>query len=411
MPPSTQLEVTRKRINDAAMRAAKPREKPYRIAVGGGLYLEVMPSGSKLWRWKYRMAGKENRFAIGAYPDVLLKQARDERNEALNLVKAGIHPAHHKRLEKIRKKTEHANSFEAVAREWLAKQEWAKSTHTIRERALEQNVFPAIGALPIRQVTPAHVLDILKRLEKRAPEMAKITRQLISAVCRFAVSTLRADADPAEPLRGALKPRKTEHNRPLTAEELPKFVRALDAMPGYPTTRYALQLMLLTLARSGEVLGAQWSEIDLEQAVWIVPAERMKKREKHDIPLPTQAVDLLRRLHALTGHREHLFPNRDDATRHASRSVLRSAIYGLGFKGFSPHGIRSTGSTRLNEMGYRADLIEKQLAHEQRNQSRRAYDRSTLIEERRQMMSGWASYLDLLAAGSEKVVPLRQQAA
>ena len=411
MPPDAQPRSSPKRISDALLRAAKPGNRAYKIAVGGGLYLEIMPSGSKLWRWKYRLAGKENRFAIGAYPDVLLKQAKDECGGARKLVKAGTHPSHQKRLDNIRKATEHANTFEAVALEWLAKQEWVKRTRSIRERALEQHVFPTIGSLPIRQVTPAHVLDILKRLDAHAPEMAKIVRQLISAVCRFAVSTLRADTDSAAPLRGALKARKVQHNRPLTVEELPKFVRALGAMPGYPTTRYALQLMTLTLCRSGEVLGARWAEVDLENATWSIPAERMKMREAHIVPLSRQAVELLKRLHALTGRREHLFPNRDDAQRHASHSVLRSAVYGLGFPEFSPHGIRSTGSTMLNDMGFRADLIEKQLAHEQRNASRRAYDRSTLVEERRAMMQQWADYLDSLAACAAKVVPLRREIA
>lgn len=400
-----------KHVSDAALRAAKAAEKPYKIAVGGGLYLEVMATGSKLWRWKYRLGGKENRFAIGAYPDVLLKQAGEERDKARKLVQAGVHPWHHKRLDNIRKATEHANTFEAVALEWLSTQQWAKTTPSIREQALKEHAFPTIGPLPIRQVTPAHVLDILKRLGARSPEMAKIVRQLISAVSRFAVSTLRADTNPAAPLRGALKPRKTEHNRPLTAAELPRFVGALDAMPGYPTTRYALQLMLLTLARSGEVLGASWREVDLDGATWTVPAERMKMRATHVIPLSSQAVKLLGRLHALTGHREHLFPNRDDPKRHASHSVLRNAVYGLGFEAFSPHGIRSTGSTMLNEMGFRADLIEKALAHEQRNATRRSYDRSTLLEERRKMMQRWADYLAEQAAPDRKVLHLRRPAA
>jgi len=263
----------------------------------------------------------------------------------------------------------------------------------------------------VRQVTPAHVLDIVKGIDDRAPEMAALVKRCIGAVCRLAVSTLRADLDPAAPLSGALKPRKVRHNRPLSEDELKQFVQVLDKLERHPTTKYALRLTLLTLARSCEVLGARWDEIDLEGGTWIIPASRMKMREAHAIPLPSQAVEMLKKIHADTGHREHLFPNRDDPKRHVSDSILRTAVRGIGLPMFSPHGIRSTGSTMLNSMGFRADLIEKQLAHEERNRMRATYNRADYLPERREMMQLWANYLNSLAVGSEKVVPLRQNAA
>jgi integrase len=407
MPPAPESRASPNRLTDAALRSAKPKDKPYKIAAGGGLYLEVTPAGSKLWRWKYRLAGKENRYAIGAYPAQTLKEAREEAEKARNLVKSGVHPSHQKQLERINQATEHANSFEAVAKEWLDNnaKHWTTKTHLQRKRMLEADVFPHIGSLPVRQVTPAHALSVVKRIEKRAPAMAVIANQSISAICRLAVSTLRADADPTAPIRGSLKPQTAQHSRPLKPAELSKFIQAIDASASYFPNKIAMRLMLLTLARTMEIVGAPWSEFDLEGALWTVPAPRMKMREDHLIPLPTQAVDLLRKLHPVTGHREFLFPNRDQPSKHASRGVLWKAVAHMGFdEQFSPHGIRATGSTMLNNMGYRADLIEKQLAHEERNKTRASYNRATYIEERQAMMQQWADHLDALTTG-QNVVP------
>ncbi|MDB5761834.1 MAG: Integrase, partial [Herminiimonas sp.] len=374
----------------------------------------VLPNGSKLWRWKYRLAGKENRYAIGAYPAILLTGARKMQEEARKLVKAGMHPSHQKQLLRLNQATEHANTFQAVAEEWLGANaaHWTHKTRLQRERALEADVYPHIGSLPVRQVTPSHVLDILKRIEKRAPAMAVVVNQSIGAICRLAVVTLRADTDPTGPIRGALKPQKTRHHRPLAPDELPKLIAANEASSSYYPNKVALKLMLLTLARTMEIVGARWDEFDLDAGLWIVPAARMKMRENHLIPLPSQAVQLLQKLRVLagelkdpfTGQSKPVFPNRNQPSRPASHGVLWKAIMRMGFdERFSPHGIRSTGSTILNGMGYRADLIEKQLAHEERDKSRASYNRATYIEERRTMMQQWADYLDAIAKG-EKVV-------
>ncbi len=414
MPPTSETHASTRVLTDAALRAAKPTAKPYKIAAGSGLYMEVTPIGSKLWRLKYRIGGKENRFALGAYPAMLLKEAKKKAEEARALVKAGIHPSNQKKLERINQATAHSNTFKSVALEWIANnaESWTPRTRIQRENALERHVYPGIGSLPVGQVKPAHVLEILKRVEKTAPAMAVLLNQSIGAICRYAVATLRADIDPTNPLRGSLKPRKTVSHRPLTATELPKFIGAIEDSPAYFSNKIALRLMLLTLARSMEIIGAAWKEFDLEKGLWTIPAERMKMREDHIVPLPQQAIAQLEKLKAVTGHREYLFPNRDQPSKCASRGVLWKAVKHMGFDDrFSPHGIRATGSTILNGMGYRSDLIEKQLAHEERNKSRASYNRATYTEERREMMQAWANYLDALIEKGANVVPINSKAA
>ena len=395
-------------LTDTRIRNTKPTEKPYKLTDGGGLYIEIKPNGSKLWRLRYRLAGKENLFAVGEYPVVGLADARTERDAARKLIRDGIHPSHHRKLERVRQTHEHANSFEAVAREWIAHnaEHWTAKTLQQRKHILERDVFPAVGSLPSRQVTPAHVLSIVKKIEKRAPAMAVLVNQAIGAVCRYAVATLRADIDPTNPLRGSLRPRQVEHHKPLLRDEIPDFIRALEAYPGYFSNKMALHLMLLTLVRTTEMLEALWSEFDLETALWRIPAERMKMREAHTVPLSRQTLELLKKLYAVTGNGAYLFPNRNNLRRPVSRGVLWKAVVSMGYLGrFSPHGIRATGSTILNEMGFRADLIEKQLAHAERNKVRAAYNHAEHIPERLVMMQAWADYLDSLASGAS-VVPL-----
>jgi integrase len=398
-------------LTDTRIRNAKPTQKPYKMADGGGLYVEIKPTGTKLWRLRYRLAGRENVFAIGDYRLIGLAEARAKRDEAKRLIKEGVHPSHQRKIERIRQAHEHANTFEAVAREWMIRNagHWTARTAQQRKRGLERDVFPYIGSLPVRQVTPAHVLEVVKRIEKRAPSMAALMNQAVGAICRYAVATLRADSDPTNPLRGSLRPRQTQHHKPLTAAEIPAFLQALEAYPGYFSNKVALRLMLLTLVRTTEALEASWSELDLERGFWTVPTERMKMREPHTVPLPRQAVDLLMRLQAVTGHGKYLFPSRSNFRKPASRGVLWKAVASMGYEGrFSPHGIRATGATILNEMGYRPDVIERQLAHQERNKVRASYNRAEYLPERQAMMQTWADYLDGLTSGA-KVIPLRGQ--
>lgn len=420
-------------LTDTRIRNAKAGKAPQKLTDAGGLFVEIRPTGAKLWRYRYRIAGKENLYALGEYAKApegetqkeaearrgggrfTLTEARSERDRCRALVKQGIHPAHDRKLEAIRRQHEGANTFEAVAREWIVQNaaHWTARTKTQRERLLEREVFPHIGKYPINKVTPAQVLAILKRLEKEAPSFAILAQQGIGATFRLAVSTLRADADPVATLRGSIKTPPTQHKTPLEAREIPGFFKALEDYTGSFITKAALRLVWLTLVRTNEALQAKWSEFDLDAALWKIPGERMKKRTitPHVVPLPTQAVELLRRLYAVTGDSEYLFPNRSTNRKPAAVTLLNKAVSSMGYAGkFSPHGIRTTGSTMLNEMGFNGDWIERQLAHNDRNETRASYNGAKYLEQRREMMRQWADYLDTLAAGA-KVLTIHSHAA
>lgn len=405
-------------LTDLKIRATKPGEKPIKLTDAGGLYLEVrpLPTGAKLWRYRYRIGGKENLYAIGAYPEVTLADARIERDQARALVKRGIHPAHHRQAEQLLTLAGNANTFEAVAREWIEQKQAKWTPYYLRqvERFLAADVFPHIGKLPIRAVTAAHLLAIVRRIEQRGAEtVALLVRQWCSAIFRYAVATLRADHDPAAALRGAIHRPKTEHRKPLPRELIADFVKALDGDGGFRTTVIALRLLLLTFVRSGELRAAEWAEFDLERAEWRIPAERMKMREAHVVPLSRQAVVLLRELLSYTGGGRFLFPNIRTPGTCMTATTLNRALERMGFNGgesidFSAHGFRATASTLLNELGYRPDVIERQLAHAERNKVRAVYNHAEHLEERRAMMQQWADLIDATAAGDGKLQPIRR---
>lgn len=387
-------------LTDARCRSAKPLDKLYRLNDFKGLYLEVKPSGVKAWRFRFKLNNKESLFALGDYPSVGLADAREKCDEARKLVKQGISPVQNRQFEKIKRELDSANTFEAVAREWLALKDWEEVTKTRRLDMLQRVVFPAIGKLPVRQITPAHVLDILNKTVKRgAPTVAAEARRTMSAVFELAVATLRADADPVWPVRKALPPNKTQHKRALSIEEIGKLLADFDGHGGNFQTINAFRLMWLTLTRPNESVQAEWSEFDVEGALWKIPAERMKARRAHAVPLPSQAIDLLKAMKPVTGHTKFVFPNRDDRARPMADASLRQALKKLGWaKEYSPHGTRTTGSTRLNELGYRHDVIEAQLAHAEPNAVRRTYNHATYLDERRGMMQDWANLLDIWKA-------------
>lgn len=420
-------------LTDTQCRNAKPREKLYRLADGKGLYLEVKPSGVKAWRYRFELASegerKESMFAIGEYAYApsgeteeqsrvrrnggrfTLSEARDERNRTRALVKQGINPAHNRQLDKIKREQENATTFEAVAKEWLALKDWEEVTKKRRLDTLARVVFPSIGKLPVRQVTPAHVLDILnKAKDNNGPSVAAEVKRTMSGIFELAVSTLRADTDPVYPVRKALPANKTQHKRPLTTEEIEKFLRDLAGYERNFQVVSAFKLMWLTLCRPSEAMGARWDEIDFETGIWRIPAERMKKRKEHIVPLPRQAIDVLEGMKKFTGHRAHVFPHRDKRDEAMTDNALRQALKNMGWSTkYSPHATRTTGSTRLNEMGFPADWIERQLAHTEPNAVRRTYNHADHLEDRRRMMGQWADMLDALAAGGEcKVIPLDQ---
>jgi len=389
-------------LTDAKIRNTKPGPRPIKLADGGGLYLEVRPTGAKLWRFRYRIAGKENVFAIGDYPSIALAEVRAEHGKARALVKQGIHPSHSRQAERLSNHAANANTFEAVAKEWIAKKSPGWTPYYLRqvERFLESDVFPHVGRLPIRSVTAAHLLEIIRRIEGRGAEsVALLVRQWSSAIFRYAVATLRADGDPAAALKGAIHRPKVVHHKPLSRSQIVDFTKALGKYGGYRTTVIALRLMLLTFVRTVELRKAEWSEFDLDAAEWRVPAERMKMREPHIVPLSQQAVDLLRELQTYTGGRDALFPNyrRPNECMTATtlnRALERMGLNGKGSIGFSAHGFRATASTILNEMGYRSDVIERQLAHAERDKVRASYNHAEYMEERKAMMQEWANFID-----------------
>jgi integrase len=420
-------------LTDAKIRNRTPSEKSVKLTDAGGLYLEIRPSGSKLWRYRYRIAGRENVYAIGEFclapacessaeainrkasGRFTLAEARQERLRCRGLVKQGIHPAHNRQTQRAMQFAENGNTFQAVALEWIEKKKPGWSPYYFRqvERFLTADVFPYIGSLPIRSVTAAHLLEVVRRAEGRgAKTVALLLRQWSSTIFRYAVATLRADSDPAAALKGATTRLKTKHRKPLTRADLPRFIKALDSYGGYRTTVIALRLMLLTFVRTVELRAAHWAEIDLDRAEWRIPAARMKMRELHIVPLSRQAVELLLELRSLTGGRSFLFPNYRRPNNCMTATTLNRALERMGFNGkgsmgFSAHGFRATASTILNELGYRPDVIERQLAHSERNKVRASYNQAEYLAERRAMMQEWADLTDEMAEEESKVIPGR----
>lgn len=417
-------------LTDSTIRNAKPVDSPFKLTDSNGLYLEVRPSGNKLWRYRYRIAGKENIFALGEYvkePNgetaeqakariagghLTLAEARIERDKARALVKQGIHPAHNRAALKASQVAGNANTFEAIAREWIEKKKTGWQPYYLRqvENFLKSDVFPHIGNLPIRSVTAAHLLEIVQRAEKRgAATVALLLRQWSSAIFRHAVATLRADSDPAAALKGAIHRPKVEHAKPLTRKQIPELLKELDKFGGYRTTAIAMRLLMLTFVRTVELRGAEWKEFDLDAGEWRIPAERMKMREPHNVPLSSQAVELLRELHTLTGGQRWLFPNQRQPKQCMSATTLNRALERMGYGGkFSAHGFRATASTILNEMGYRPDVIERQLAHKERNKVRASYNQAEYLAERKTMMQAWADLIDQMAKDENKVTPIKR---
>jgi integrase len=410
-------------LTDTQCRNAKPKDKPYRLPDGKGLYLEVKPNGVKAWRYRFelREAGfvKESLFAVGDYvvaprgemPEeaqarraggsFTLAEARDERAKARALVKQGINPAHKRQLDRIKREQESAITFEAVAKEWLGMKDWAATTKARRLDMLARVVFPKIGVMSVKSITPAHILDVLNNAAKKnGLTVAAEAKRTMTGVFELAVATLRADADPVYPVRKALPANKTQHKRPLDREEIGQLLRDVDGHGGRHETIAAFRLMWLTLCRPSEAVEARWAEFDIDSAIWRIPAERMKKRREHVVPLPRQAVGMLRALRGITGNREHLFPHRDDRSKPMVTASFRQMLNVLGWAGkYSPHATRTTGSTRLNEMGFTPDWIERQLAHVEPNAVRRTYNHAEHFADRAKMMQEWADMLDTWASG------------
>lgn len=396
-----------------------------------GLHIDVRPT-MKVWRYRYRIAGKENVLTIGRFPAIGVKEARQKRDDARQLLDLGRDPSKARKQEKVRAALDNASTFEAVFHEWVATRNWAPTTKRNRLSQIEFHLLPHLGPLPLREITPMMVLDVLRRAEKEtplvrkegrgsrhltvgSPSVARKLRQYISGVFAVGIATDRADTNPAGSLRVVMTPEKqVTHKTPLTATQIGALMRALDTYRGDPKTVLAYRLLWWAMLRPGETVAAHWSEVDLETGIWTIPRSRMKVKKAamgdHRIPLPRQALEALKRWHAFTGGIGHVFPHRDHVDKPMVGSSLSNAF--ISFKldfGYSPHATRTTASTKLNEMGYRYDVIERQLDHEDTNAIRRAYNRADYFEERKLMLQQWADMLDAWRSGA-KVIPLNTAA-
>ncbi|MFU2209339.1 tyrosine-type recombinase/integrase [Solidesulfovibrio sp. C21] len=401
-------------LTDAGVRNAKPRAKAYKMADGGGLYLEVLPTGGKSWRFKYRFDGPEKRLVFGLWPDVTLKRARQLREEARSLVAAGIDPGVALKQEKAKALAD-AVTFEKVAREWLAKTSptWSASHAEKMIKRFEKELFPWLGTRPIREIMPTELLAVIRRIEARgANDTARRMLQSSGQVFRYAVACGLAERDISTDLKGALKPRSVKHHASITdPKEVARLLRCIDDYTGSFVVRCALRIAPLVFVRPGELRQAEWGEFDFDKAEWRIPAERMKMKEQHIVPLSRQALAILKELYPLTGSGRYVFPGRGAGVRPMSENTLNAALRYLGFDKteMTSHGFRSMASTLLNEMGYPPDVIERQLAHGERDTVRAAYNFAQYLPERRKMMQTWADYLDTLKAGV-KVTPIQRAA-
>ena len=390
--------------------------KRTKLADGNGLYLDIQPGG-RYWRLKYRYAGKEKLLALGVYPETTLKQARAQRDEARQMLADGTDPAADRRQSETQRRDAAADTFRAVAEDWLKLQkgQLSDSTISVTHNRLTNWIYPHIGSMAVTDIEPPLALQVLRKIEAKGKhETAHRMRQRISQIYRFAISEGRATRDPTADLRGILKTAPAKNRAAIvTPAELGKLLRAIDAYAGQPTTCAALQLAPLVFLRPGELRMAVWEEIDLDAGIWTVPGNRMKGTMKakragqvpdHRIPLSPQAVEILKPLKQLTGHRPYVFESVRPG-RPMSENTVNTALKSMGFDGDTMvgHGFRATASTLLHEMGWPPEIIELQLAHRQRNQVAAAYNRSARIDERTKMMQQWANYLDSLRTGGNVV--------
>ena len=398
-------------LTESRLRAAKASQKAVKLFDGGGLYLLLHPNGSKYWRFKYRYGGKEKKLALGVYPTVSLKQARERRDDARRQIAAGVDPSAER---KAAKEETDPECFEAVAREWFAKYSpsWAPSHSDKIIRRLERDLFPYLGGRPIKAINAPELLTVLRRIEARGTvETAHRALQNAGQVFRYAVATGRAERNCAGDLRGALAPVKESHYASVTEPKaVGELLRAIEGYQGDAVTRAALKLAPLVFVRPGELRRAEWAEMDFDKAEWRIPAPKMKSRALHIVPLSTQAVAILRELHPLTGSGRYVFPGLRSRTRPMSANTVNAALRRLGYSktDMTAHGFRSMASTILNEQGWNRDAIERQLAHGERDAVRAAYNYAEHLPVRRQMMQAWADYLDGLKTGAD-VVPLKRK--
>lgn len=413
-------------LTDLQVNKAKPKTSEYKLSDGQGLYLLVTPTGGKLWRLDYRINGKRKTASFGSYPALSLADARRRRDETKKLLANDVDPMVAKRAKKQAAVDRAANSFEVIAREWYGayQTQWTEGHATNILRRLEREIFPYLGAMPIEDIKAPDVLQVLKKIESRGIlETAHRVKIIISQVLRYAIAHgRRADRDCTADLRGALPPASTKHFGALTdPKDVGPLLRAIDGFQGSFVVKCALQLAPMLFVRPGELRGMEWEELNLDEAEWNIPVERMKlktqtkldrKGQYHLVPLSTQAVEILCELKLLTGHSKYVFPCHRTPLRAMSENAITAALRRLGYTGseMTGHGFRATARTILDEvLGFRPDIIEHQLAHAVKDANGRAYNRTTFVAERRRMMQKWTDYLDGLKSGA-KVIPLHKAA-
>jgi integrase len=399
-------------LSDTEIRNIKPAEKRQRLFDGGGMYLEVAPTGGKLWRLKFRFDGKEKLLSLGSYPDTGLKEARKRRDEARQLLAEGTDPTAQRKALRHARKLATLNTVGSLARAWLDHRAdaWVDRTRTIILASLENDVFPVIGERPIADVQPADIRNLVQAIEARgAGETSGRVFQRLRSIFRFAIAHDVIGTDPTYPLKPAeiFKPRKVAHRAALSERDVPTFLHRLAAYEGDPTTTSALRLLMFTAVRPGELRGARWDEIDTERALWRIPAERMKMKAEHTVPLSTQALEVLEAMRPISGHGALVLPSPFYPGKPLSDGTLNNALARMGYRGIATaHGFRTLFSTCANEAGWNRDHIEKQLAHEDRDDVRGAYNRAQWLAERAKMMQWWADRIDVLRRGAE-VIPFK----
>jgi len=403
-------------LTDITIRKAKPREKPYKMGDTAGLFLLVQPSGGKLWRLKYRIDGKEKKLGLGTYPEVGLGEARRRREEARELIALGKDPSREKQRDKVRAKLQAADTFRAISDEYCKKRRrdgqrrWSPGTAT-RSEYLLGLVCASIGHLPIGEIEPADVLTAIRRIEGKGKlESARRSLQLAGAVFRYAVATARLASDPTRDLRGALTaPTVTHYGAVTEPQKVGELLRAIDGYDGQGLTKLALQLAPHVFVRPGELRHAQWEDIDLDAALWIIPPEKTKMRKAHHVPLSRQALAILNEVRFVTGPTGYVFPSIRSRARPMSENTINGALRRLGYSTdeMTGHGFRAMASTLLNESGkWHPDAIERALAHGDNDKVRAAYHRGAHWDERVMMAQWWSDHLDTLRKGAD-VVPIR----
>ncbi|AXK29302.1 tyrosine-type recombinase/integrase [Escherichia coli] len=384
-------------LNDMQIRRAKPEAKAYTLGDGQGLSLLVEPNGSKSWRFRYRYAGKPKMISLGVYPTITLAEARARRDEARKIVAEGKNPSEVRKEQKLALRIQSENAFEKIAREWhqMKSAKWSAGYASDIIEAFQNDIFPYVGTRPVGEIKPLELLNVLRKIEKRgALEKMRKVRQRCSEVFRYAIATGRAEFNPAADLSSALEVHKSNHFPFLKSDEIPDFLRALDSYAGSRLVQIATKLLMVTGVRTIELRAALWQEFDLDNAIWEIPAERMKMRRPHLVPLSTQALGFLNELKSMTGNYRYVFPGRNDPNKPMSEASVNQLIKRIGYAGkLTGHGFRHTLSTILHENGFNTAWIEMQLAHVDKNTIRGVYNHAQYIEDRKKMMQWYSDFI------------------